>query len=723
MDRLKRYWPYLFLLLFTIIFFNKLLISPLSIFSTPGDIAYFNYPLKNFLAESLKNHQLPLWNSQIGTGFPILADSPVGTFYLPNLVLFYFFPTSTAFNLSYIFLFVTTSFGVYALCRTYQLSKFSSLFASLAFTFSGFFIARIIHTSFIQVVSLLPWGFWLIEKTIITQKKRYLFLFSFLISQLVFIGYLQAVIYSLTAQFIYFIVRIFLVNRPQTKILLKSVEFILMVLLGLGMAAVQIFPTLELLQHSTRSSGLNIAESFTWSGSPKILLMFFNPFFFGNLSKGTFYYHDTLGFYWENVAYSGLLTPFLAAASFFFVKKNRWLVVFFIFLVILSLLLAIGQYGPLHVIFTIPPLSYFRIPARFLFLSSFGFSILAALTIDALENKKIKILWILGLIFVIIISLDIFKSWYSFNTYTKISQFEKKPDSVLFLKEYNFSGERVTSLWPYLINPPLKTKGGWANQNEEYISNFFTLQPNVNLIFHTSSSDFYTSFTTRRMQVFRDFYVAGIGRVNDENAEINKLAMNLLKLQNVGYIITHYSIKNDELETIYSLDSNSKSANYTIYKLRNHYPRLRMVYQNVLVKNVPELIEKMSDVKTDFSKTVLLEKPITTKKGQGSFQVGKLVDNHTRLDFTVESDSDGFLVIADTYYPGWKAYVDGKETEILAANVNQRAVYLEKGEHHVVFSYEPKSLKIGLLITLVAHGILLTIFASKLKLFQRWKIK
>jgi uncharacterized membrane protein YfhO len=62
------------------------------------------------------------------------------------------------------------------------------------------------------------------------------------------------------------------------------------------------------------------------------------------------------------------------------------------------------------------------------------------------------------------------------------------------------------------------------------------------------------------------------------------------------------------------------------------------------------------------------------------------------------------LVLSDTFYPGWKAFVDGKEEKILRANYNFRAVPLTAGTHRVEFVYDPLSFKLGALTTFL--GIL-----------------
>jgi uncharacterized membrane protein YfhO len=67
----------------------------------------------------------------------------------------------------------------------------------------------------------------------------------------------------------------------------------------------------------------------------------------------------------------------------------------------------------------------------------------------------------------------------------------------------------------------------------------------------------------------------------------------------------------------------------------------------------------------------------------------------------IEADlaSDGYLMLTDTYYPGWRAYVDGEESSIIRANLLFRAISLAAGQHRVEFAYEPTFLKIGAAIS------------------------
>lgn len=62
----------------------------------------------------------------------------------------------------------------------------------------------------------------------------------------------------------------------------------------------------------------------------------------------------------------------------------------------------------------------------------------------------------------------------------------------------------------------------------------------------------------------------------------------------------------------------------------------------------------------------------------------------------------GYLVLLDSFYPGWRAYVDGREVEILQANYAFRAVEVQAGKHEVEFRYRPWTFYFGLVVSCLA---------------------
>jgi hypothetical protein len=73
-----------------------------------------------------------------------------------------------------------------------------------------------------------------------------------------------------------------------------------------------------------------------------------------------------------------------------------------------------------------------------------------------------------------------------------------------------------------------------------------------------------------------------------------------------------------------------------------------------------------------------------------------------RVVISADLAADGYLVLTDAYYPGWRVLVDGLETSIYRANLLFRAVYLPAGQHRVEFIYDPLSFKLGAAISLAA---------------------
>jgi uncharacterized membrane protein YfhO len=82
-------------------------------------------------------------------------------------------------------------------------------------------------------------------------------------------------------------------------------------------------------------------------------------------------------------------------------------------------------------------------------------------------------------------------------------------------------------------------------------------------------------------------------------------------------------------------------------------------------------------------------------------------EDSRQLVIAAQAPEDGFLLLADTYYPGWTAQVDGYPTPIYRANLSVRGIGLPKGRHEVRFTFDAPGFSRGLQITLVAVSMLL----------------
>ncbi len=83
-----------------------------------------------------------------------------------------------------------------------------------------------------------------------------------------------------------------------------------------------------------------------------------------------------------------------------------------------------------------------------------------------------------------------------------------------------------------------------------------------------------------------------------------------------------------------------------------------------------------------------------------------LKDLPEHISISLNLDKDNFLILADKFYPGWTASVDGLKTPIFRANGCFRAVYVPRGGHLIQFDYEPLSLTIGLYCALAGSCLI-----------------
>jgi Bacterial membrane protein YfhO len=93
-----------------------------------------------------------------------------------------------------------------------------------------------------------------------------------------------------------------------------------------------------------------------------------------------------------------------------------------------------------------------------------------------------------------------------------------------------------------------------------------------------------------------------------------------------------------------------------------------------------------------------------------------------QVELAASMQSDGLVVLTDTFYPGWEATVDGKEISIVRANYFARGVFVPAGEHRVVFTYRPLSFRLGALVSLVTGiGLLIAMVIAMARHRRAWQ--
>jgi hypothetical protein len=126
-----------------------------------------------------------------------------------------------------------------------------------------------------------------------------------------------------------------------------------------------------------------------------------------------------------------------------------------------------------------------------------------------------------------------------------------------------------------------------------------------------------------------------------------------------------------------------------VYENPRALPRV-MLLTDWRVANFEELL-RSGWPPVDPRRTVLLEKAPSDvspgASGEGSARLLRYAN--TEVAVAVNAPAGGILLLNDAWQPWWRASVDGKEAEILKANVIFRAVVCPRGQHEIRFSFHP----------------------------------
>jgi hypothetical protein len=139
-----------------------------------------------------------------------------------------------------------------------------------------------------------------------------------------------------------------------------------------------------------------------------------------------------------------------------------------------------------------------------------------------------------------------------------------------------------------------------------------------------------------------------------------------------------------------------------LYVIDHVIPRTYIVPRVMVEKDSSKILDRLSSAEFDPLQEVILEQP-QPMAAQKKFAAQARIIRYTNQNAVIQTalNGSGILVLADSYYPGWRVYVDGKEQEIRRANLFFRGVPLSAGEHVVEFRYEPRSFVLGLFLSVI----------------------
>lgn len=142
-----------------------------------------------------------------------------------------------------------------------------------------------------------------------------------------------------------------------------------------------------------------------------------------------------------------------------------------------------------------------------------------------------------------------------------------------------------------------------------------------------------------------------------------------------------------------------------IYLNEGYFPRAYVVPQALLAANETAALSVVQEQAAQLDKVIVLETdepPPQLKTAVSPTSPATIMhDDVNHVVITVDLNDAGFVVLADTYYPGWRATIDGQPTPVYRANGLVRAVYVPAGQHHIVFSFLPLDFVVGTAVTLI----------------------
>jgi hypothetical protein len=613
---------------------------------------------------------------------------------------------------------------------------------------SGFMVGHIEHLTMIDVLVWLPLIFLLFEKALTKGSVVYAASAGLFLGISLLAGHPQTshtIFYVLVIHALYKSTSMYTAEKDPV-IFLRSASFAVVTLgIGVLIACVQLLPTYELVGETARSEALSFeysARSGQYSFKDAILLLV--PNYFGAVT----------GPYWgsidisQNLIYIGVLPFLLIGPAILFSRKNTAVIYFFV-MAVLCLVVSMGEHGFIYRLLYnyVPIFDHFRGPVNSIFIYTFFAALLAGFGFNALSgNRKMVVIFYFVLFFALSVVLyllspappeaiakiaeqNLRKGFLLYGAfflifvlltmlYINFPRFKNFWCALLLISTFaDFyityaqgvtlgikGGPEILELQPRLITAIKHHSGindgpGTATEFDNIVDeqSLFRLYTEPKGLQGTAIVGF------GRAMLHRIFLVEGYDALvlSRHNRLVGVLAEknyeNFLKINNVKYIARR--------------DPQSGMTRLEYYP--DSIPRVFIVGRARFISDDERVLEKLASQTFDPSHEV-----IVSGKGRDTGQLmapGNWSATITRysandVDIRTSSNKQGFLVLSDTYYPGWRAWVDGEEVPVFRANYDFRALVITEGEHTVVFKFIPPSFKVGLVISLTGLSLVGLIF-------------
>jgi len=703
------------LLFLTILVFLALLPLWQGRFFATGDMRDVYLPIEHFFHQQQLSGHLPTWMPSAAWGYPIIASAQIGFFYPPLLLLrllpiFIYFPLLIFLN--YLWL----SFGTYLFLKHLRFSTTASLIATVSFAFGGFITLHLTHLNILLTLSWLPWQF--LAAYYLTRKP---FLFPFIVYALALgipflAGQLQIPTLMAAVSTIWYLYLRLQRGYSWPKTIL---HIFLLSVIAFFISSAQTIPTLELMLHSTRSSSssYDITRANQHSYPLYHLPTTIFPRFFGN--DDTFWgkrLQIEYGFYLGTIP---TWLTFIVVTNLFFKKKFSShavskTILFWLWLLLISFLFSLGELSPFRLIGLEPTLWIFSAPARWLLFSSFSLAVLTAFSADYLTkhhlNLKKPLIFSLSslLIFLILFNLLLFvfdqqilSSLSDLFSPTHLSKLQSmlasaRQSSVSFLSLYTYlplASLLIFFLWLKFAKKPLLL---FLIIFLELLILFATTTPTLpwSRILDppqsVASLPADVSSGQARLYSIRDGGDTGAYFTNPESRADSQARETLRQLL---VPLTHSIHGLSGIEWPASLDLSNSSSLLAALRQDDSYEITD--YNLAADLNIGAILTPTED---SIRVQSLSAKPrielITNSNKSQSIVYPKSSSSH--ITFPISTTEASTIILRDTIYPGWQAYIDDHPVPIIPYLHIFKSIVAPAGDHQITFAYTPLSIYIGI---------------------------
>ena len=705
-----------------------------------SDAIDLNIPYFIAVNDAVSTDIIPSWTRYTFTGFPLIG-SPTLLWYPPNWLAFIVDKTYVPHVMTALawLHFIGVAFAGYIFFREISKSNFWASVSSLAYTFSlpVMYGLSVVTSSYLAAYVFTPLALYLIH----TNKNRarhlnlvYMALITF---ALITGAFIQITLYSLGIIFLYSFAVGFFGTESGIRDKKIALYFLTGIVLGICLSAPMLLPLFAIGSDTSRDfAALDIYTIYEYmaKGSPGLLWRLFSPNAFGhdiyspNHEMGGVNYVESMN------SFCGVIVLFLAGYA---ITVRRTVVILFFFALSAGIILiTITPLAYIHIfLFGLKPVinrASFFLPLTIASLAAIGGRHLDIINYLPIKKILLNPIWILlfiaaryaipyeGYLYLEmtrgIIFITIFIITYNIFKYRKYLWHIIVLNLVVI--EVVWSGYLMTTVQVYPLMVNSKDFYTYGNPKE-----LFPISEDDLKLYRVLLSGEHSGVKLNNGIYYN--YMSPWGYNNAYSLRLAILLTNLTGQGLPGGLGREVFFKAD---TSYDKIANLTSTGYIVdYKNEKWHvledrrnrclPRIGLFYNYETFESLDKASVRLKSPDFPLKQTVILTSNFNLQVGPPDYNssVRFLKNGNSNVTIEVKSKTPAILLFNDVYAKGWKAFVNGKNVEIMEGNIAFRAVYIPDGNHIVEFRYEPPLLKLSLIISLIGFVVCILLYKKTRK--------